>query len=399
MIAGRTGGRILVSGMMAGTPGQGGATWAVLQYVLGLRRLGHDVWFVEPIAGQDVPAPGRPLEASERAAYFRSVVEAFGIAETSTMLDPRSRLTVGVPYQRLLEVARSSDVVIDMSGMLSGHELLESAPVRVYVDLDPAFNQLWAEDGIDRGFGGHTHFASVGLRLGALDCPVPTHGLEWMPTLPPIVLNHWPVAGPVLHDAFTTVGNWRSYGSIGRGSVQFGQRAHSMRELMELPFRSGERFLLALDIHPDDTHDLKALHRNGWTLTDPATAAGTPHAYREFVAGSFAELGVAKSGYVRSRCGWISDRSACYLASGRPVVAQATGFEKVLPTGQGLLAFTGLEDAVEAVRAVRTHSRRHRKAARALAEEHFDSDRVLASLLDRVSVAPVSSAARAEAAP
>ena len=390
--------RILVSGMMAGVPGQGGATWAVLQYVLGLRRLGHDVWFVEPVAAQDVRPTGRPLDRSASAAYFRTVVTEFGIDDSCALLDPATGETVGVPYRRLRAVARNADVVLDVSGMLSGHELLERAPVRVYLDLDPAFNQLWAEEGIDRGFGGHTHFASVGLRLGAPDCTAPTFGLEWIPTLPPVVLDRWPVAGLAVHDAFTTVGNWRAYGSIVRGPVQYGQKAHSMRELVELPSRSGERFLVALGIHPDEVRDLEALRRNEWALVDPAAAAGTPDAYRAFVAGSFAELGVAKSGYVRSRCGWVSDRSACYLASGRPVLTQATGFEEVIPTGEGLLAFTDVEDAAAGAGEIRAQYERHRRAARALAAELFDSDRVLTRLLERVSGPAVHAGAVAETA-
>jgi hypothetical protein len=379
--------RILVSGMMAGVVGQGGATWAVLQYVLGFRRLGHDVWFVEPVAAQ-----GAPLGGSPSAAYFRDVVDTFGIADTSSLLDSQSRQTVGVSYPRLRAAARDADAVIDISGLLAGDELLEGAAVRVYLDLDPSFNQLWAEEGIDRGFDGHTHFASVGLRLAAPDCTVPTLGLEWIPTLPPVVLERWPVADAIRTDAFTTVGNWRAYGSIVRGSVQYGQKAHAMRELLELPSRTGERFALAFDIHPDEVRDLEALRRNGWELVDPATVAGTPDAYRAFVQGSLAELGVAKSGYVRSRCGWFSDRSACYLASGRPVLAQATGFEEVLPTGQGLLAFGDVDDAADGVCEIRSRPERHRRAARVLAEEFLDSDRVLSRLLDRVSSPAVHAA-------
>jgi hypothetical protein len=188
----------------------------------------------------------------------------------------------------------------------------------------------------------------------------------------------------VRRDALTTVGNWRSYGSIERDGVHYGQRAHSLREVVELPRRTTERFELALAIHPDEHRDLEALSGNGWHLVDPAQVAGTPSAYREFVQRSKGELGVAKSGYVRSRCGWFSDRSCCYLASGRPVVAQETGFSDFVPTGEGLLAFENVDDAASAVEALRHDYARHARAAREFAEEHLDSDVVLGRLLERV---------------
>jgi hypothetical protein len=260
-------------------------------------------------------------------------------------------------------------------------------PVRVYLDLDPAFNQLWDASGIDMRFGGHTHFATVGLAIGSPECPVPTGGREWIPTVPPVVLEHWPRAhrmeGPGA-GAFTTVGNWRGYGSVEHEGRHYGQKAHSMRPLMGIPAHTDAILRPALAVHPDETPDLEALGRNGWELLDPRAVAHDPDSYRAFVAGSLAEFGVAKSGYVLSRCGWFSDRSACYLASGRPVLAQDTGFGRWLPTGEGLLAFSGVDDAVAGIEAIRSGYDRHSEAARRLTEDHLASDAVLARLLERV---------------
>jgi hypothetical protein len=189
---------------------------------------------------------------------------------------------------------------------------------------------------------------------------------------------------PPRHDAYTSVGNWRSYGSIEHGGIHYGQRAHSLRGLIDLPGRVAARFQLALAIHPGEVADLDALQSNGWELLDPGALAGTPAAYAEFVRGSRAELCVAKGGYVESGSGWFSDRSACYLASGRPVVAQDTGFGRRLPTGEGLLAFVTAADAAAAVESVEADPGRHRAAARAIAEEHLDSRRVLSALLERL---------------
>jgi hypothetical protein len=223
----------------------------------------------------------------------------------------------------------------------------------------------------------------VGGGVGRERCPIPTCGRDWIHTLPPVALEHWSVeeAAP-RRDAFTSVGHWRSYGSIEHGGIVYGQRAHSMRELLELPTRSAANFQLALGIHPDEHSDLEALRANGWDLLDPLEVAGSPERYAEFVCGSKAELCVAKSGYVDSRSGWFSDRSACYLASGRPVVAQETGFSDSLPAGEGLLAFATVADGADAVAAVEADPVRHGKAARALAEEHLDARKVLPRLLD-----------------
>jgi hypothetical protein len=384
---------ILVSGMIAGDPHQGGATWSVLQYVLGLARLGHDVYLVEPLAAVALRPAGAPLSESVNAAYFRQVCADFRLEQSAALLLAGTRQTVGLPYERLRQVAHRADVLLNISGMLVDHELIGRIPLRVYLDLDPAFNQLWqVAQGIDRHFAGHTHFVTVGLALGRPECPVPTCGLTWIPTLPPVVLAHWPVAGGVPRgetrtitcDAFTTVGNWRGYGSIEYKGVFHGQKAHSLRPLIALPTRTWMRFQPAFAIHPGETRDLEALSANGWELLDPAQVAGTPALYRAFLQGSRAEFGIAKSGYVVSRCGWFSDRSACYLACGRPVLAQDTGFSNFLPTGDGLFAFHTLDEALAGIEALDSDYPRHARAARALAEEFFDSDRVLATLLDRI---------------
>ena len=205
--------------------------------------------------------------------------------------------------------------------------------------------------------------------------------------MPPVALAHWPAAAEApARDAFTSVGHWRSYGSIEHEGIHYGQRAHSLRELVELPRRSGARFELALGIHPDEVDDLRALHENGWGLLDPAEVAATPAAYADFVRGSKAELSIAKSGYVASRSGWFSDRSAAYLASGRPVVAQDTGFADSLPVGEGLLAFGNTEEAAAAVAEVESDLRRHGRAARELAEGHLDAGKVLPRLLEQLAV-------------
>ena len=236
-------------------------------------------------------------------------------------------------------------------------------------------------------FAAHTHFVTVGLAIGQNDCTVPTCGLSWITTLQPIVLDYWPLAERITYDAFTTIANWRGYGSIEHQGVLYGQKAHTLREFIKLPMLTDEQFLLALAIHPGETKDLAALAANQWRLLDPAMVASTPSDYQRFIQGSKGEFGIAKSGYAKSRCGWFSDRSVCYLASGRPVIAQETGFSQFLPTNVGLFAFKTTDDVLTAIESIRSDYHRHAIAARSIAEEYFESDRVLGQLLQKIGVA------------
>jgi hypothetical protein len=180
--------------------------------------------------------------------------------------------------------------------------------------------------------------------------------------------------------AFTTVANWRSYGSIEYAGVHLGQKAHSFRDLIELPARSTESLRVAIDIHPGDARDVAALDGHGWARVEPARVAATPGRFARFVRGSIAEIGIAKSGYVNTRCGWISERSACYLAAGRPVVAQGTGMSGA-PSGAGLLTFHDVDGAARAMSTVVRDYPRQRAAALAYARAEFDSRSVLTPLM------------------
>jgi hypothetical protein len=357
--------RVLFSGMVAGVPGHGGATWAVLQYLLGLRRLGHQVVLVEPVDAL----------SGESCAYFDRVVQQFGLEAALVA----GGATHGLSLRSLRDAAATADLLVNVNGMLRDPALIEPSPVRLYLDLDPVFNQLWAAQGIDVGLNGHTHFASVGRDLP--DC-----GVDWHWTPQPVVLAEWPVARRTRWQGPTTVGNWRSYGSIHRSGVRYGQKAHSFRRFFELPRRVDVPVYAALAIHPDERDDLAALEENQWCLLDPVEVAATPNRYRCFVQQSWAELAIAKEGYVVSRSGWFSDRSVCYLAAGRPVLAQETGFSSYLPIGKGLLTFENLDDLVAGVAQVQLDYEHHRSAARELAERTFDSDKVLTELLEAVGL-------------
>lgn len=358
--------------------------WSVLQYILGLQELGHEVHFVEPLQqARNAQEATGGLSASAR--YAEQLLSAAGLDGQWWFVDPETRASYPRPYAELLAIARAADILINVSGLLSVEELVQRIPIRVYLDVDPLFTQLWQEaEGIDMGIDGHTHHVTVGMALGGPDSRIPSCGVDWITTLPPVVLRHWPVAGSTSNGAVTSVGNWRGYGAIVHEGTQYGQRAHSLRQLIDLPSRCADQLVMALAIDPSEHRDLKLLRSRGWVLVDPQVVAGTPRSYRRFIRQSKAELGVAKSGYVLSHCGWFSDRSACYLASGRPVVAQDTGLSRYLPTGKGLLAFNGVEDASEMLREISGDYESHAATARQIAEEHLDSKIVIGSLLERV---------------
>ena len=342
--------------------------------------------FVEPVSSDALQPGGASLAGSSNARYFDAVVDRYGLSEHgAALLLAGSHTTHGCTYATLIDLATNADLLINISGLLTDETLLGAIDRRVYLDLDPGFNQLWhAVDGIDRGFGAHTHLVTIGQAIGQPGCDVPECGRRWITTLQPVVLTEWPRARETTHDALTTVGHWRAYGSVEHDGVFYGQKAHSLRPYFSLPTLTTERFLLAMAVHPDETKDLAAMRENGWVLCDPANVAATPWEYQTFIQRSKAEFGIAKSGYVVSRCGWFSDRSVCYLASGRPVLAQDTGFGAFLPTGEGLFRFDSVDEVLDGVESINADYERHAAAARALAVEYFDSNTVLARLIDQI---------------
>jgi len=239
--------------------------------------------------------------------------------------------------------------------------------------------------GLAEIFDGHQLHFTVGENIGRPGCEVPTCGLDWIPTRQPVALEQWPPAGP--GEGLTTVASWRGpYAPVEYEGETYGLRVHEFRRLRELAAEIDAELTVALDIDPEDEADASALRAGGWNLRDPAEVAADPVAYRAFVQGSQAEVSIAKNVYVRSRCGWFSDRSACYLASGRPVLAQDTGYADNLPTGIGLIPFTSVEDGVAAANEILADWEAHSAAARELAVEYFDSSVVLEGILDAAGV-------------
>ncbi|HXR60769.1 MAG TPA: hypothetical protein VN732_05535, partial [Solirubrobacterales bacterium] len=344
---------------------------------LGFRRLGFDVLFLDRLTAEMLP-PG--AAAAEGAAWLRETMTAHGLGEDFCLLLDDGE-TVGLGREQASERLRRSLLLVDVMGFLGDEELLAAAPRRLFLDIDPGFPQMWQELGLHRSFGDHDAYATVGLRVGKEGSRVPTCGVEWIATPQPVVLDEWPTSPP--GPDYTTVATWRGpFEPVEFEGERFGLRAHQMRRFAELPGAAGVSLQAALEIDAADRGDEDLLRAGGWRVVSPQDVAATPDDYRRYLQNSRGEVGVAKDMYVRSRGGWLSDRSICYLASGKPVLAQATGYELEVEVGAGLLSFETPAEAAAGLAEVEADYDRHSTAARELARERFGSDRVLTALLE-----------------
>lgn len=330
---------------------------------------------------------GAPCAAgdSRNLRYLAEVMDAAGLASAWSVTCRDDGTTHGLSRAAVRAFAGETDVLLNVMGFLTDAEILGRVRRRVFLDIDPGFGQMWQELGLATVFGGHDAYVTIGENIGQPDCTIPTCGLAWITSPPPVVLDQWPVVAAPDDAPITSIASWRGpFGPVEFRGQTYGLRVHEFRKFVTLPRVTGQRFDLALAIDAGEAGDLAQLRAQGWNLLDPRAVAASPADYRTFIQRSRAELMVAKNMYVQSRGGWFSDRSVCYLASGRPVLAQDTGFGRRYPTGEGLLAFTTLDEAHAGAEEIARDSARHRCAARAIAEEHFSSDKVLARLLEEV---------------
>jgi hypothetical protein len=379
---------ILVGGAVANKYLNGGEAWIRLSWIRGFQRLGCRVHFLEQIdaaacLGEDgAPAP---FERSATRAYFDSVMEQFGLTGSATLMVDDGQATSGRDFAEMVELAGDVDLLVNISGNIKSPEILRRPKKRAYVDLDPGFTQFWHAAGNPGArLEGHDAYFTVGENIGTAASTIPTTGIDWRPVPPPVVLDDWPAKVSSAR-SFTTVGAWRGpFGPIEHDGRTYGLKVHEFRKVIELPrVVSDAEFEIALEIHPDDAKDRDALLANGWRLRSPREAAPGPIEFRRYVQQSGAEFSVAQGIYVETHSGWFSDRTVRYLASGKPALVQDTGFSRRYQVGEGLVPFGTLEEAAAGARRINAQYDQHSSAARALAEERFDSDKVLARFLDQ----------------
>ena len=407
--------RIVVTGLIAQHPTLGGLTWHYLNYVLGLARLGHDVYYLEDSGQWPYTTDGGESgdewiarDAGANVDYLQSVLSRFGLGERWAYRFPTRPQWFGLSDKRRGEVISSADLLINVSGSLEHPGNYRNAGRLAYVDTDPVFTQIKIERG-ETDFASRVAAHDVHFTFGE-SLREPFAGYDWLPTRQPVALDEWS-APEAARPTFTTVMNWTSYEPIVYESKTYGQKDAEFIKFLDLPARVAP---LKLEVAlsniehvnwateniemPPSARDLIAnnpsltprelLAASGWNVVNAAEVCGNLDLYRDYVRGSMAEWSIAKHGYMVGRPGWFSDRSACFLAAGRPVVVENTGIDSVLPLGRGILAFDTAPEAVEAIREVAADTVMHGSAARDIAHEYFDSGVVLTSLLDRAANAP-----------
>jgi hypothetical protein len=372
------------SSFVAQYPWGGGSFWIPVQYLLGFRALGVDAWWHEVLWTRGDPGRDRAFidefqqHARDLGIGDRVVLQYF---PDSSRDDPPGRFEVfGMAADEL--AARQRDgFLLNMTGSLTAP--LRAAYGRTALfDLDPGTYQLWAREW-DMGVGSHDVHLTIGQHLGAADSPVPLGDVEWHRIWPAVHLPAWPLQPPAAPGAaYTTVTQWwnNQYAFLDGDMYDCNKRSGFL-PVMPLPTRVDVPMELAANVHADEADDRAMLARNRWRLVDPAQVARSPDAFRTYVHRSRGEFSAAKPAYVKARAGWISDRTVCYLASGRPSVVEANGAEAHLRDCRGLRHFTTLDDAVEAVRSIEADYAAAARDARALAEEVFSTAVVLPGLL------------------
>jgi hypothetical protein len=377
--------RVVLGAVVSIPPFSAGMAWNWMNLAIGLRRLGHDVWYVEEVEpGWCVDRRGRPcsFEHSVNRELFTRFVDRFELHGRASQVYNQGEAASGVPFRELLTAVRGADVLVNMAGHVKVEEILDSVQHRVYFDQDPVFTQLWsAEYQADLGLDRHDAFFSVGLNIGTPHTEIPDCGRRWHHVLPPVVLDLWPSRIDPACTNFTTMASWGSFRDLQYRGVWYGSKHREFERFAGLPGRANQELEVALRRYDPQDPAIEQLRSSGWAITDTSEVA-TVDSYRDYIGTSRAEIGIAKHAYVTARSGWFSDRSAHYLASGKPVLAQSTGFERRLPTGSGLLSFSDLDEAVAGIEAINGRYTAHCQAARELAHEHLDHRRVIPRMLE-----------------
>jgi len=373
----------IVSGPLAAKPGNAGGAWERFSWAAGLRKLGFDVLFVEECV--DIPSAAA-LDWFDECARF------FGFEQRTAIIDRTSEWTRGRSREHLRQFAAASDLLVNLSGNLTVPEVVEAVGTTAYVDVDPGFTQIWhADPAVPYAVPRHDHYFTIGENIGTPSCPIPTGGLPWRPTRQPLLIELWPVAAspggsPPTIRRFTTIASWRcGFGPVAWDGITYGLKLHEFRKVFHVPERVSADFEIALDIHDGDGRDREALAAHGWRLVPPADTVGTPQSFQKYIQDSVAEFSVAQGVYAHAQSGWFSDRSTRYLASGRPVLVQDTGLVTI-PSGKGIVTFRTADEAAAGADDILANYAQHSAAARDLAAEHFESNRVLGRLIGDVGL-------------
>jgi hypothetical protein len=380
---------IVVGGYIVGFP-LGGMTWHHLNYLLGLQELGHEVWFLEDSGSYSLPYNPTNWKCEADSTYGREYLQRtfarYGLPLRYCYYSEFEDNHFGMTRDELADLLKRADLFLSVSGVTPMREDRPRPKRTAVIDTDPVFTQLrmTAHESFLKYYQQFDAVATFGRLIGTHFCPLPTHGFDWIPTNQPIALRHWPLT-PTTSRRFTTVGKWEH---SDERHLEFGGRKYrsskgvEWMKVLDLPHRT--KWEMAIGMSTMTGPAKKQFTEHGWQLLDPEAATISCESYQRFIQDSAGEFTVAKEIYAGLPSGWFSDRSAAYLASGRPVVTQASGFDRWLPTGNGLFSFDTIDDAAASLEKIGQDYAGHSKAARALAEKFFDARTVLSELLNRV---------------
>jgi hypothetical protein len=383
-------GRIIVFGILFWYP-LAGVTYQFLHYLIALRRLGYDPYYIEdsgrwiydPTLNDLSPDATRNIEA------VVPVLEAHGFGDRWAFRGsyPEGRC-YGMTDEQILTLYREADAFLNVTGAQEIREEHMQCRRRIYVESDPFASQVQVANGHQptiRALEAHdTHF-TFGENIGQPDCTVPVERFRWQPTRQPVVMDLWEHSYSGAGAPYTTITTWHNKGKDVeyKGERYYWTKDREFERFLDLPLRRPGPFELAVGV-PDDVR--QRLDEQGWRQRRSIDLSASVTGYRDYIQRSRAEFTVARDQYVRPRTGWFSDRSACYLAAGRPVITEDTGFGKFMPTGSGLFAFTTMDDVLAAIDAIESDYEGHCGAARDIAESYFGAERVVESLMSRAGL-------------
>ncbi len=386
--------RIVVMGFMGSCP-IAGVVWQHIHYVVGLQRLGHDVYYIEDSAR--LPYNPETFEVNNEFDYAARLLNRlsreFGFKNRWAFCARYlpGNPTAGLPLRRIRQLYRDADAILNICGAQEFNDDLLVSDRILYIESDPGVEQIKIDKGVRATIDylrRHRALFTFGENVGTTGFPVPTHGFKWLPTRQPVVTDLWKTQrAPPRAAVFTSVANWSTSGLkdiTWRGDKYLWSKSREFLRFISAPKKSGETFELATNIEDEKTR-AKFL-RSGWRLHSPLQLSVDYWLYHDYIRRSKGEFTVAKDQYIRLNTGWFSDRSACYLAAGRPVIIQETGFTKIYGGKAGLLSFRSLSEIVDAVKIINADYAKHSRAARALAREFFEAENVLKSILDRAGI-------------
>jgi len=383
-------GKIIVWGLLS-TFSFGGMVWQVLHYLIGLRRLGFDVWYVED-SDRMVTDPDTWLEITDYSNYIQflsNIMERAGFKDRWVFRAPgKSQKCFGcVDFVGLKKLYKEVDAAFNICGAQEFLPYHEDIRCRVYIETDPVRPQLAiakGHQGVIEDYKHCHHIFTYGENIGHEDCLVPIEMFHWKTTRPPVIMDWWNSthAAPKSRK-FTTIANWdtKDKGIQWNGEIYYWQKDYT--RFIDLPSKSKIPLELALSEIPKQS--LRRIKENGW-LHRPAWELSDFDQYHDYICDSLGEFTVSKDQVVRLRSGWFSDRSVCYLAAGRPVITEETGFSKFIPTGEGLFNFSKEDEILEAIQAINSNYEKQSQRARDIAEEYFKAETVIEKILDSVGL-------------